>query len=551
MKIKSLAVQNVLGISAVTIEPKYPIVLIGAPNGAGKTSLYQAMRLALFDELPRVDFKRDANELVRGGAAKGAIAVSLDLGATVQPITLSLPDRKRDFGPLNGITSFCLAPSMFAKLDPADRAKLVLDLSGVSMTKEAIAKRLQAHAVPQGVINELDPLLILGFEKCALHAKEQATEHRGAWKQITGETYGAVKAAKWTPEKAAELPSAPADMDKAIADHAKAVQAQSKLENLRAVYDDHAAKRASDEVLAPKVAALQEKVHELQKTVDADVAPEYPACPECGTLLRINPAPPTLTKYVKPDTTAPTVTAAVRAKAKRELNAATAELIAAQAAAARLTETFDAKRPTDDELTVAKDAVAQAADFLSGLRRQQDAYAVAAQARQVAEKRHNNAQTEHLWVKGWELAEVALGPAGIPSELSAQAMAPMRSAITAVCASDSIKDWPLPELADDGGISAWGRPYQLLSESEQYRVDAILTAALARVSKIRMIAMDRADVLSPQVRSELIAWLGDMSDDGVLEQAWIFATLRTEPNRAQLAAVDVDGYWIENGALRE
>jgi hypothetical protein len=112
-----------------------------------------------------------------------------------------------------------------------------------------------------------------------------------------------------------------------------------------------------------------------------------------------------------------------------------------------------------------------------------------------------------------------------------------------------VRDWPLPELADDGSISAWGRPYPLLSESEQYRVDAILTVALAYLSRVRMIAMDRADVLTPQVRADLIGWLGDMSDDGALEQAWVFSSMKAKPDKAALAAADVDSYWIEGGAL--
>jgi multidrug efflux pump subunit AcrA (membrane-fusion protein) len=288
-------------------------------------------------------------------------------------------------------------------------------------------------------------------------------------------------------------------------------------------------------------------VGELTRTAGANVEPHYLICPSCQAKLvqqmdgELALPEPAADQAIKPS---------VRAKARTELAKAQVQLTAARNAAARLAEPPPAlPRPTEEQMTKAKDEVAQAADFLAGLRKQQEAYAAAAQARIEHDRRLENAKTEHLWVGGWTKAQEALSPNGIPSELMAQAMGPMRAAIKEACASEYVRDWPLPELADDGGISAWGRPYPLLSESEQYRVDAILTTALAKLSGVRMIAMDRADVLTPQVRSELIGWLADMSDDGALEQAWCFSSMKGRPDPAALAELDVDGYWVENGAL--
>jgi hypothetical protein len=239
------------------------------------------------------------------------------------------------------------------------------------------------------------------------------------------------------------------------------------------------------------------------------------------------------------------VPAATRAQAQAGLTIAKRDLAAAREAAARIAAPPDLPAPpTNQELQDAGDAERQAADVLSSISRQHDAYMQAVAARERVDDVVAKAAARHADVAAWTLAAEALSPTGIPSELMAQAMAPLRQAVKRVCASEYVASWPLPEIADDGALSAWGRPLHLLSESEVYRVGLIFAAALASMTKVGTIGMDRADVLSPAHRQCLLGWLLDMVDTGELAQAWVFITLKAAPKSMD----GVEAHWLDGGA---
>jgi len=546
--IAKLEVHNFIGISAATITPAKPIVLVGGPNGAGKSSLYQAIHLALFDNLPRVDLKRDAAALVRGAASKGGISVDL-VGAPWgrHSWTVAMPSRTWAEGePVDADSSLsmCLDPNAFLALSPEDRTTIVRELSGVEISPSTIAARLAEHGTPPAVVAELSPLLVLGFDKCVAHSKEQAAQARGAWKATTGEAYGSVKAERWTPNALGGLPDAPLGLAEAVDRHAKAVAHQASLVAARKAIADHEAQVAKDKEIAKTVATWREMVASLEPAAGAVV--EVPAleCPHCSGLLTLDKG--ALVIYEKP--AIKTVKPAAKARAQAELVLAKRDLAAAEAAASRLANPPVLPAPPFElDMNKAAEAVDQAADLLRTINAQQIAYSQAVEAAARVGGQVKAAGEAHQLVQAWEAAAQALSPTGIPSELMAQAMAPMRAALKVACASESVAGWPLPEIADEGGISAWGRPLALLSESEQFRVGLIFAAAIADLSGHKIIAADRADVLEPKGRAELIGWLADLADAGTLEQAWIFMTLKAcfQPkDDLPLAA-----YWVEDGVV--
>lgn len=545
MRIVNLAVSNFLGVSAVTLIPREPVVVVTGGNGAGKTSLYQAIKLALLDDLPRIDLKRDAGELVRGGAGKGAVTAIVMEGEDSTPFSIVLPSRVRD-GALIALEEcdalrICLDPAALLALAPPDRAKLALELSGVSMTADAIAARLGAHGVVEDVVAALRPLLVLGFDKCVAHAKEEAAQARGEWRGVTGETYGSLKAAGWTPGPAGQVPDAPVQLGAAVEKHSTAVAALAGLEAARKAREAYDRQATADKDLAPQAPALRAKVASLRPAAEAYVEPTTLECPKCneslvladGKLAVFIPAPH------------PTVKPATKAKARSELTVAERELAAAEAAVARLAAPVElAMNPTDNELQDARECVTIAADLLRSVNHAQEAYARAVAEVAKVQERADKAAAAHAKVVAWEAAATALSPAGIPSELMAAAMAPMRAALKAVCASGAVQGWPLPEMADDGNVSAWGRPWQLLSESEQYRVAAVLAAAIASLSGVSMIVLDRGDVLEPAERANLLEWLMDLTDAGHLEQAWVFMTTK----QCLKGGDGFETHWLDNGA---
>lgn len=71
--------------------------------------------------------------------------------------------------------------------------------------------------------------------------------------------------------------------------------------------------------------------------------------------------------------------------------------------------------------------------------------------------------------------------------------------------------WPLVQVAADMDVRAGGRAYGLLSESERWRADAVLAEAIAHAAGLRLLVLDRFDVLDLPGRGQLVRWLAGLS----------------------------------------
>ena len=103
-------------------------------------------------------------------------------------------------------------------------------------------------------------------------------------------------------------------------------------------------------------------------------------------------------------------------------------------------------------------------------------------------------------------------------------------------------------INSDMGIMAGGRPYALLSESEQWRADALIGAAIAELSGLRLLVLDRFDVLDVKGREDALYWLDGMALDGKIDTALVFGTLKALPGGLPETICPV---WIENGIAGE
>jgi hypothetical protein len=119
--------------------------------------------------------------------------------------------------------------------------------------------------------------------------------------------------------------------------------------------------------------------------------------------------------------------------------------------------------------------------------------------------------------------------------------------------SSEIAEWMSVSVGSDMEITATTRslapetrPYALLSESEKWRADAMLAEAVAHLSKIKLLVLDRFDVLDLKGREDLIAWLDILAQDGEISTALIFGTLKALP--ANLPPT-IEAQWLENGVV--
>ncbi|SEN67849.1 hypothetical protein SAMN05216325_1331, partial [Nitrosomonas marina] len=160
----------------------------------------------------------------------------------------------------------------------------------------------------------------------------------------------------------------------------------------------------------------------------------------------------------------------------------------------------------------------------------------------------DKAKNLHQDIMEWLAIADALSPSGIPGELLKTALKPINDRLK----SNAMASWMLHPVIDsemnitatkDGGKSI---PYALLSESEQWRVDAMIAEAISYISGIKTLVLDRFDVLDLGNRSSLIYWLDELAQAGELDSCIIFGTMKKRP--ASLPET-ITAYWVENGEV--
>jgi len=166
----------------------------------------------------------------------------------------------------------------------------------------------------------------------------------------------------------------------------------------------------------------------------------------------------------------------------------------------------------------------------------------AERAAQQADKRTADAAKHHADVQQWETIAAALAPDGIPGQMLGEALGPVNGRLVDSAFSTG---WMNVAITSDMDITADGRAYALLSESERWRVDAMIAETIAHLSGEKLLVLDRVDVLDVEGREDLLFWLDDLASSGEIDTCLLFATLKALP--AKLPDC-IEAIWIENGA---
>ena len=623
MKIERIEVKNFLGLRHLAIDVEAPVLLVCGPNGAGKSSLIEAVRFALTGETPRAALKKDFPTLLSAGQTAGVVSVTAD----GQQITRNVKTGAGAGAPDDlGALAYTLDAPRLARMDAKERRAALFGIMGVSFSSTTIERELidRGHMVDH--VERIMPVLKGGFDAAATEAKKLAAESRGAWKEVTGETYGAVKAETWAApipsrprydaddvaahraayeaavahaaalesrksaaeqaaisehrlrdraKPAAKLRSDLAKIESAQAEALNAINADAEAEiaGLRAGLESAIAEAAaleSSRAAAERAAATESKLREraakldllraeLEKAEAARGQTRIGNCPECGAelatedgdlvvatpglidapdqadlsdlrrrLLDAENAQAALAELPTIQTPAEAEilkaresVAALRVKldsvqdahraAKSKVAAMSAEAESiirelrdaeqAQAALDELAERKIPQAPDDDEIREARYWVDVARDGLAQAEEACRAYDEAKRAAQNAATATARAAELNSQVAAWTAMEMALSPSGLPAELLARALGPLNKSLDRVHAESN---WPRVRVEDDIAITADGRAYGLLSESERWRVDTALAYAAAGVSGCGLVLLDRFDVLDVRSRSQFI-----------------------------------------------
>ncbi|WP_197328757.1 AAA family ATPase [Ralstonia syzygii] len=576
MKLTGLSVQNFLGARAVEVQLTKPVTLFAGKNGAGKSSLQEAIRMALTGEAVRVGLKKDYGQLITEGAESGFSEVEID-GAVRAFVTL--PDGKTtpltEYVPPTALP-YVLDAQRFAKLEPNERRAFLFGLMGLSAGGAEVNKRLLAKGCNDLKVESIMPMLRSGFDAAHKEAQAKARDEKAAWRTITGETYGDKKAASWAAEKPAFDAATLADLQQRLAvtdaglaaanqrmgalqaDHKRYAEAAHRLAELREKGSKYA--RIADRLVRDEAELKdwEKKVEDTRQLASGAVRMQADlTCPHCAGKVSMHKG--ALVEWISPSKT-PDQDAVTKLpeyeKALRLLQSAVAngkrDLAEADAATKAIAELEAAvgSAPDEAEIHAARkhldDLKAERSDIAAKLAAQQDAERQAKQA----DERTTKALAAHESVLAWIAIADALAPDGIPGEMLAEALDPINDRLEQ---SSQDAEWPHVHVEPD--MSVWAaypeqspRPYALLSESEKWRADAMLAEAIAYLSKIGVLVLDRLDVLDLKGREDLIAWLDILAQNGEINTALIFGTLKALP--AGLPDT-VNAFWLESGGVEQ
>jgi len=163
MKLNAIRIQNILGVRAADITIDRPVALIAGHNYAGKSSVQEAVRMALTGETVRVALKKEYGSLVTEGQevgfsvvelADGQAAMTLPNGAhemtsgTVMQHARSLP--------------YVLDSQRFAKLTEQERRAFLFGLTGLSAGSAEVKNKLLARGCDPAKVEAVLPLLRAG-----------------------------------------------------------------------------------------------------------------------------------------------------------------------------------------------------------------------------------------------------------------------------------------------------------------------------------------------------------------------------------------------------
>ncbi|MGU0642153.1 AAA family ATPase [Pseudomonas aeruginosa] len=572
MRITKIEITNFQGLRHAALDVSAPVLLVAGHNGAGKSSLLDAIAMAFNGQPRRVSLKKEMDKLISEGAKKGEARVEwLDAAYEVQVCGVALPTGKGSPLTDSPFLPYVLDASLFASLDAKERRRVLFDLSGASTSPNQIAERLIAKGHAAALVEKVKPLLRSGFPAAVEQAKAYASEARGAWKAITGENYGSEKAVDWAPELVATVVT-----DDQVAEARDALQLLESdlIDALQTLGASKQARQAADG-RAQRITKLRELVdleprrrNKLttdeqnqdewsEKVMAAELAsagsvPHQPlTCPHCQGAVDLQAG--TLVVHQPPEQIAD-------AEAARRLPEYREYLASAQRAVANSQRDLDESLAAAEQIKALEaesvdapsaEAISNGEQAINELRQTRDAsrakLVALQEALEAAAQREASiakAQAAHQDVVAWTGMADALSPTGIPAEILADAIGPVNDTLKRL---SGIAGWSPVQISADIDVTFGGRLYGLLSESERWRCDATLALAIATISGLRLALLDRLDVLDIPARTQQAMKLfQSLAAGGEIDTLIVAGTLK-EPmakTPAWLQAV-----WIDAGQL--
>lgn len=583
MKITRIQADNIFAIKRLDVRLTTPIALFCGRNGSLKSSIYDTVAMAITRRNARgVTLKKDYGMLVHDGEKAGGALIEID-GDAKRCFAFNMP--KGDFTgeAITESMRVSLEGQRFSSIAPDARRVFLAELTNTKPNIELVkARMLEPHyGCDPAKTNEIAPSLRAGFEPACAEAADKAKASKTLWRQLTGETYGSEKAPKWKAPK----PDMPTIDAAALGVEVEALDAKIATLN-ESLGTIKAAQRTATESKKNRV-WLEGEAKKLPNLADqltraqADLAEYLPKVEalrlRAGGATRVGLvhdmalfmsenimngqherelADVLLMRYEAEH-------GAIGAKADPAAQASLPEhekgLTVMQNRVANLQRDVDLAKtsktqldalPADIEAVDASADIAEVEGMIAAAKtdRQKTENArldvlAAIKNRIEADTKTKAALGHHDDVEAWLLVVAALAPDGIPAELLKAAMAPVNTALEQASV-DSL--WPKVVIKEDMTIMVGRRLYQMESESYKWRADAMIAQVVAELSGLKVLMLDRVDVLDLPARTELFEWLDILVAADALDTALLFAMLKEVPT----GMLDTfTAYWVQDGTI--
>lgn len=587
MKLQQLTLENFMLHRSLSVQwgGTSPIVLVCGPNEHGKSALVDAIDFALRGDCSRMDSKGERKSLITEGAKKGAVTLSIG-DASLQR---NVADGKvsalaGDFAMAAGkaeLWPFVVNHQAFSALSADDRRRTLFSALDVGTSVSDITVLLAERGHANSRIGLIADHIGRSMDAAVKFAKAKVSEARGAWQEVTGETYGSLKAEGWTPETR-EVPTDAAEQLEALVGRRdvlakkredlvlerRTLADQERLATERETRAIEARKRITDlgcpvgveytswlleleehvrhasEARGKALAELEANQAALDALQAEAAQPKTYGCPCCSTVLVFSGDQ--LVELEKDNLPASEKDAAERERLSALVEKASLAAEAENGKIRRYRQMLEQARPmvqtvlehlaalddsvggedsgrSIDQVTADIQAIDQEGSAITLKRNELQSLLSAAEnnAKRAARAAELNAD-----LTAWTAMAEALEPSGIPAELLAKALRPLNERLRA---SATATGWDQVQVAEDMAIYYGNRPYRLASESGRWRADAMITEAVLFLAGVRSLVLDRMDVLDLPSRSACLRWLHGLAQRGELQSALVLGTLKEPP----------------------
>jgi hypothetical protein len=550
-----IRVRNFRGCAAADIDLD-PVALVAGRNAAGKSSVAQAAAAALVGDptIAGLATKGRASLLVHDGAAAGSVEIE-DPAGRVRVLWPEAAASATGIAPQ--ASAYAAGMMSLAELAPRDRGAVLAQCLEAAPDRDDVSAALAAAGLGEETIVAAVWQLLedRGWDHALQLRRDKGAELKGQWRQVTGQSWGSRVAASWLP---ADWTSDLDDMtaERLAAESEAASRSHDEAVGTRAVSEaqrQHWAAEAASlderrDLLRDAEAAAEHTNTELEQAQAARAALPVGGtgapmpCPHCGALVDLVKVNLVESRLVVAEAISPADLKARRlqiAEADGAVSRLAAELgradRAVEAARARMQQASEASHRLA-QLPAGPAAAADTAAAKDAVDR--------ARARERAWHQRNEAADLSGKIASNEVLLKILAGDGLRAEKLGRVLAAFNGGPLAELAAAA--EWPAVAVEPDMTVTLGGRPYLLLSSSEQYRARIVLQVAMAGRDGSSMVVIDAADLLDAPSRSGLMALL-----DRAQMPALVCMTASRKDQVPDLARAGLGrSYWLDAGAAQ-